>query len=422
MLIFPKYFVERPSQTRLKHGILREYAGAWTGIISTGLQNQARKKPTARDIQFSFVYVDGFAGAGAYQRDAHQNVATGPIWGSPVIGTRQIVERLRGVPLTTSVSAIFCEASPEHHDALLHNLQEAPLGIPYRSIRRVAEAQRGEASVLQADFRSCSGEIARWLGNSYGLVLVDPWGSGMKMRDLAPLVGRKKVDTIILYPATDVKRFGSCASKSRAKLTPNDRSNLTRLNDLFGDERWQAIFADEYLVRPEDRESEALALYVQILTEVDPSLIVKTIRLRNSAVDRTSYYLVLTTRNESGAIRMNSVLRTAEFREHFAVWADYEERERKKAEQHGVLSLGLEDEFVAPPAPPPTEFPASDVGDAIALRCGAGALTLRDIWRRLADDPYTEDEIRKGLRNLKERNQASFDRLRALGDTITLRV
>jgi three-Cys-motif partner protein len=332
------------------------------------------------------------------------------------------VERLRATSLTTSVSAIFCEATPEHYEALLNNLREAPLGIPLRPIHRVAAAKRGEASVLQADFRSCSGEIAQWLGNSYGLVLIDPWGAGMKMRDLAPLVGRKKVDTIILYPATDVKRFGSCANKSHSELTPNDRSNLTRLNDLFGDERWQAIFADEYLYRSDERESAALALYVKVLTEVDPTLIVKTIRLRNSAVDRTSYYLVLTTRNESGAIRMNSVLRSAEFREHFAVWADYEERDRKRAEDHGVLSLGLGDEFVPPPAPPPTEFPAEQVGDAIALRCGAGTLTLREIWRKLADDPFTEDEIRKGLRYLKERNQASFEKIRALRDTVTLRV
>jgi hypothetical protein len=76
-------FAERPVQGMVKHTILRQYAGAWAGIIANGVRRQmvqARESggPMPR---LDLVFIDGFGGAGRYGRDF--DGSPGPIWGSP---------------------------------------------------------------------------------------------------------------------------------------------------------------------------------------------------------------------------------------------------------------------------------------------------------------------------------------------------
>src|SRR5688572_22323979 len=80
-------FGRRPAQTRIKHGILRDYVGAWMGIICGGLFRRASAGWTPPT--FDFVYLDGFAGRGAYMGD-DDKPGSELVWGSPIIGAQAL--------------------------------------------------------------------------------------------------------------------------------------------------------------------------------------------------------------------------------------------------------------------------------------------------------------------------------------------
>jgi hypothetical protein len=148
-------------------------------------------------------------------------------------------------------------------------------------------------------------------------------------------------------------------------------------------------------------------LYDTKLREVDSTLIVKTISLRFSSTDRTGYYLFLTTRDANGALKMNDLLRKAEFREHFAIWADYLERTRQASELAGELTFDLGDTPQIPAAQPIERAMPDEVADRIVSRCGSGSFTIKQILAKMANDPFTETEVKSGITALKRQARAS---------------
>src|SRR5438045_7871700 len=71
-------FPSREAQTRIKHEILREYAGAYGGIIARGV---GRRAPA--DAVLDLAYFDGFAGFGRYAGDLDQPGEIAPVWDPP---------------------------------------------------------------------------------------------------------------------------------------------------------------------------------------------------------------------------------------------------------------------------------------------------------------------------------------------------
>lgn len=399
----PDAFATRDSQTRIKHGILREYAGAWCGIISAAANRDHR---LGRGWDPSFLYIDAFAGAGRYGRDTDKrDDRDGPVWGSPVHAIRMIAQ----TRTLASFTAILVEKIEENFLALSENLTEAGLPLPLHFPTSVAEVKRGACNLIHADFNDTSDDIARWAQGYYSLAFVDPYGAAMALRSLRSVLGMKQCDSIILFPISDIVRKSGSINKPEQKLTSNDRGNITRINNVFDSEEWQLIVQDYAGVDPTSAEkaAELVRLYDQQLRAIDESLVVKTIPLRFSSTDRTGYYLFLTTRDANGALKMNEVLRKAEFREHYALWADYLERTRQNSEQSGELLLDLGDTPQVPAPPSVEKADPEEVAKRVATNCGRGQFKLKQVLARMANEPFTEAEVKSGLTLLKRHGRAA---------------
>jgi hypothetical protein len=153
---------------------------------------------------------------------------------------------------------------------------------------------------------------------------------------------------------------------------------------------------------PAEKALELVEFYEHQLRDIDAGLVVKTIPLRFSSTERTGYYLFLTTRDANGALKMNEVLRRAEFREHYAIWADYLERTRQASESIGELLLDLGDNPQIPAPPPVEKADAKEVAKRITANCGSGQFTVKQLLAHMANEPFTEGEVKSGLTELKK--------------------
>ena len=415
------FFDTRDSQSRAKHSLLRRYGGAWAGIIGTGLIN-SRAFRSARErgqpFELHLVYIDAFAGAGRYARDADQ--APGeqrePVWGSPIIGLRAIeaqaaVLRERGLPVR--VSGILVEADPEYYERLLENLGASALDITVEPGTNIPSAHHGQVNVFNADFRDVIGDLVPWLGDAFSLAFIDPWGPVMDLGSLAKLLKRLRTDAITLFPFHDLAVRGGSGLKDPSQLTPSDRGNITRTTAHFGTDEWLDIYRREEL-SAEAREEAFVQLYLRQLRSLDPTLWVKNIPLRFSKYDRTAYHLCLTTRDADGAMKMTQLLRDAEVEEEWEVWRDQEERERSKEEGQGALSLFGDLDVPFTPEPTKSAFQAdiAEVERELLAKCADGRThPLKDIYGMMADTPYVAGEINRALRALKKAGAAHFDDL-----------
>jgi three-Cys-motif partner protein len=385
---------------------LKAFGGGWAGIISGGVDRRGSGQARTLDL----VYVDGFGGEGQYERDASGGEAgDDPIWGSPIVGIRAIegaADLLRSGTLTLRVTAVIVEKGADEFPRLLENLAHAGLRTPVLHVASMQEARYGYINVIQDDFRDVVPTLIPWLiPGAFVLALIDPYGTGMPMSALAPIVGRQKTDCIILFPWMDIQIRGGSACKPISERTSEDRGNITRVTGVFGCDAWIPTLCNDSL-SSEEKEGILADLYFHQLRELDADLAVKAIPLRLSrAQSRVVYHLFLTTRNGDGALKMNEVLRSAGIREVYTLWADEMERRRAAEaarEQDSLFGSEAMDDMRAIPVAEREVAEMVDVKQAIISHVREGeAVTFAALKKRFANDVYTESEIKKALSGMK---------------------
>lgn len=411
-------FDVRPVQTKVKHIILKQYAGAWAGIIAHGVRRDLISAvEQGRDVCLDLVYVDGFGGEGRYGRDF--DGSSGPAWGSPVIGTQALeaqAAKFTSAGLPVRVTAVIVEYDHARYARLIENLRAAGLSTPVLAATQLTRASYGHVTVLRGDFRDHLGGIMSWLGSgtkrgdAFALFLVDPFGPTMPMADVHTILRRPRTDAVVLFPYYDLEVRSGSAAKADDERRPMDRQNVAVRTAHFGTDRYVEITRRPGLTAAE-RERAYAGLYEEQLRAADSSLIVKNIPLRLGEIARTAYHLWLVTRNADGAMKMNEVLRSAEVEEDWIRWQGQEAREQaaQAASEQGSLELGLP--CVPPPLTEKRAFPPEEVAAALLRRLTGRTLTLGAIYAALADTLHTPGEIRKGLRALRDRGEADYDAL-----------
>ncbi len=407
-------FESRDSQTRIKHEILREYVGAWAGIISAGVRRRLRERP---GVLLDLVYLDGFAGYGRYEHDTDQPTSVQRVWGSPILAL-QALEAAGATHarngLLIRVTGILVEKEAQIHEELCENLRAGGL------TRRIVQADWFDqialdvVNVLRGDFRDHARQIIDGLGSeAFLMAFVDPYGTTMPMSLLQRLVARPKTDAISLFPVYEVHKNAGSARKPEADRTEQDWNNIQRNTDHFGDERWFDVAVRERLA-DDGWERSYVELYREMLLAAAPGLLAKNIGLRFSSRDVPGYHLFLTTRDPNGALRMNSILRRAEFRKYWTHWSDRESREQTKRDSRGELELDLNVPYTPLPSVQEPEIVPVEVerGLVDCLRPG-GTYTLRSVLSLMANSVYTREEILSALRGLRQRNGVRFDSLRS---------
>ena len=356
-------FPRRPAQTRVKHEVLDQYSGAWAGIIVNGVTNSqaARQSSFVLDL----VYVEGFAGFGRYDGDNDQPENRTAVWGSPVIGIRQLEAaaksgRDRGIAVR--VSGILVDQNDQGQiQELEENLRAAGMVTPIARVPNASEIRKGRVNLISGDFRDhVNGIVNSIQPADFVLAFLDPYGESMRMDSLTRVLGRRRTDSIVLFPTARVDRLGGSVAKPPEHRDQQEDSNIQRINHLYGHEEWQKIAINQELTR-EERELGYVNLYRSRVKAIDEGLWVKNIALRFAEIDREAYSLLLTTRDADGGMRMNELLRKAEARKHWSLWEDHEARRRSEEKEMGLGNLF--------PEIPRTQPPSIESGGDCRPRC-----------------------------------------------------
>ena len=421
----------RPTQTRVKHEILKAYLKTWGGIISSGLR--ARQPNTVH-----LVYVDCFASTGKYAgecEDILHGHAGETVYGSPIIGIRALdaladhARNKMGVPLQTS--SILIERNTPTFQCLMDTLTEVGLSGRARQITDFKALADGEIAVVNADSISMVGELLGYTsqGFKFAFYLVDPRGpSGIPYDFVKQIVRRERHDVMINFIYEDlVRKTGMCLKNN---LSSAEKKLVNHWTAAFGGEQWKEI-AREAFVETENqhflndildgvplddmpdvsslseheiaqvKEWKFVDAYRNVLRGMDPGLTTKLIDLMFPEKDRTMFYLFLTTHDPTGALALNKILSDAKYLE-------YELRSRLQiARQTPVGQLSL---FAAEPSKPesPTRPSIEHIGEVILQRLAGTTVRKRDVYRTVANDLFFASEVDKALRLLKSQGKAEF--------------
>ena len=368
------------------------------------------------------VYLDGFAGYGRYKGDLGHPYKNGPVWGSPVIGLRQLEAastRGHNSGINVRVTGILVDLDRDGQiQELEENLHEAGIVTPIARLANANEIRKGRVNLISGDFRDHIDDIVDSIQSSdFLLAFLDPYGEAMRMDSLTRILSRSKTDSIVLFPTNTVDRFGSSVAKSPQDLDPQESLNIERINGLYGSDEWQQIPIDQKLQRS-DREAAYGALYRNRVQAIDKDLWVKNIALRFTEVNREAYSLLLTTRDADGGMRMNGILRKAEARKYWSVWEDVEARRRSRNAEKGIYGLFPESPLTAPPDIKSEPIAEEDVISSIlSVVRPEEALGYKTLLGKLCDTAYMSKEINSALRSLRNQGQFAFKQLRK-GSTI----
>lgn len=402
-------FPARESQTRIKHFILHAYAGAWAGIIVGGLR---QRSGGGFQRQVDLAYLDGYAGAGAYDGEADKSNAN-PVAGSPIIGMsvlESVVHGAAAAALSVRLTGVAIEADGANYRELVERLNNANLQTPLAEAARFEASALGRLTAIHGDARDHVPDVVQQLPrDAFMLALLDPYGPGMPLDMVAKVVGRRRSDCIIFFPTSDVYRKAVTASKAPDAWDANDRANITRYDNLFGGQRWREIATAPGLTR-EEREARYVALYHELLEDAMPEGVVKEIGLRFSSMPDGGYHLFLTTADADGALKMNEILRREEYREHWTLWADWEARLQSRAEATEGYTLGLDVPYRAKPQVEKRKpDPAESEGAVLGVLQAGESLTMKRLFERLANDVFTRSEIVGAVARLAKQDRLEWD-------------
>ena len=152
-------------------------------------------------------------------------------------------------------------------------------------------------------------------------------------------------------------------------------------------------------------ERRLVDLYQTTLENMDPGVLVKSIRLRFPDKDRPMFYLFLTTHDATGALELNKILSDAELWEHEL---RYIRRSiKKQLPPPGQLTL-------FPPAVPEVPIlqdkrpPIQVCADLLMLKFHGKNLSVREIYKKMANEEFFQSEIGKALTLLKKDKKISY--------------
>lgn len=417
----------RPTQTKVKHAILKSYLDSWGGIILNGLKRQ-------NISEAHFVYVDCNASFGRFDgelEDAEAHRDRTVVFGSPIIAIQALdllsgMARGYGINLRTSI--ILVEMQSKAFTELQQSLDMAGLSARVRKTDAFATLQNGEIAIVKADSTKIVSQLTAYTrsGGKFSFFFLDPYGpKAIPWSFVREIIYQPKHDAIINMPYQDLHKKSGIASKSL--LTPEEHALLKNYDDMFGHKSWQTIArkldtdaiwqewdalplspaVEVHEDGPSTIEIELMNCYRETLQSKDKDLTVKSIGLRFPDKERTMFYLYLTTHDPSGALQMNEILWKAGYQENELRWK-LKQTKQCNPGQESLLDL-LGEPPVVPAAKRPERASKEEIASRIFVLLAGKTLKKRAVYQALVDEPYFAREIDSALKRLKKDGKASFD-------------
>lgn len=251
-----KHFKEYRGHTAVKHAILKDYVGAWAGIL--GSWNR------------KIIFIDGFCGPGYYEDDGETHD------GSPIIALRvaeHFVDKF-------DMYCLFIDNDQEHCDELECRISELGFKAKYDVV----------CSTFEETVSDILGRVDRL---APAFCFIDPFGySGLPLELIKDFLGRPGTETFINFMYEPISRFIAVESQH------------PHMDELFGTDEWREVIRKD--LRKEDRESFLRDLYRNQLSNC--AKYVWPFQLKNPDKDFTYYYLFHCTNHHKGIIEMKKVM------------------------------------------------------------------------------------------------------------------
>jgi three-Cys-motif partner protein len=249
---------------RVKHYLLTTYLERFLMILG---QSQER-----------LAYVDAFAGPWQSADENHKDTSFGLAW---QVSTA-CAEQLRKLGKIRTIRLLWIEADPEAFTRL-------------NAFADSCKSNRVKAEAKQWRFEDRVAELAKWIGDDYAFVLIDPKGYKdlISAKVLAPLLALPRTEVLINY----MWQFMNFAAGQ------GGAANEANLIEIFG-HRFQEIAASS---DREERERLLLMEYEQRLREAGGVLGERRTRVMSFPVHyagqiKAKYYLVYATHSAKGLI------------------------------------------------------------------------------------------------------------------------
>ncbi len=396
---------KRDTQTKVKHEILEEYLRHWGYIITSGLTSTYKSARDPKNLSTRFVYVDCFSFMGAYVPENNQ-----PVYGSPIIGIDGLDKLLDNFKYRNGVKpetyGILIEEDSNNFKALLETLNRCGYQDRVKQTANLHELKPGDIAVINADYREFIEQILDFTKRPYtwSFYFLDPYGpKGIPFDIVSRVISQEKVDTIINLPYQDLhKKTGSAAKETPH---PGHIPHLQYYDAMYGNNGWRKIAQryDRNEINTEEMEHELVELYRKVLHEHDNDVALKRIPLKFPSLERTMYYLFLTTHDGTGALKMNEILDDAKI-------SEYDHREKVKSERTQQMSL-FGQEVKDPSRPQQAEYDIDQIADTIYQLCKGETITYKTVLARLADTTYYLEHIKQAMANLKRARKCSYKNL-----------
>ena len=258
--------------TIAKIEMLRSYLQTWFSILGATFKG--------RDLW----YIDGFAGPGEYENYKQ---------GSPIAALAAAEAARNEVArwLAGSIRCVFIEQDRARYDNLVRKLAETP------------ERQ----GIARSPFHGAFVEGVAWLREQTTnpfvsgdpvFAFIDPFGAkGMSFNVVRDLLSRRSCEVLVNLDSDGVGRIYQAGE---------DAGHRTLLNDIFGDEEWEAELANAGPLHEAARR--VLALYKRKLRAIPQVAYAFSFEMRKQ-YDILDYHLVFASQHPRGLEKMKEVMK-----------------------------------------------------------------------------------------------------------------
>lgn len=419
---------ERQVQTKVKHLILKTYMDAWAGIIMHGV----KRKVSAPHIHF--IYVDLFSYTGFYKSDATvlSNKSDQHIEGSPLIGynclrTARNYGQDKGIDI--SFNCIFIEANKRYYNILLAGLVDIGMSDSIVHTTDFSQMKNGQISVIHGYCGEYIDSILDYIykKSTFTFVFIDPYGpKHIPMNMVSRYVSCPRTDTIINFPLLDVYRKSGYLKT--ASLDKSSEATLRNIDGTFGSNDWRDLIDNIWKRESQENRTNIMELalgnlYGEKLGHRCPDTFIKQISLYIPHKERVIYNLVLTTKDPSGAIKLNEIVRKARIDQIYLDASSNIIKSMRKEQSSTQESLfNVEDVYINPEFDgylTIDKYSGRVIGKTIYNEFRGQTVSKKDIFRFCGlNTDFIQVEVDMGLRYLKNNSLASYSSLHRNTDII----
>jgi three-Cys-motif partner protein len=340
-MVDTSFFDESREQSRTKSRIVAKYFGAWAKVIIS----------TMRGAENRIAYIDLFAGPGRYSD------------GTPSTPVIVLEMAIKDTDLRDRLVTVFNDKTPEFAELLKETINTIP-GIGTLKHKPRVENEEVGRKVVE-DFRR-----TKLIPT---LLFVDPWGyKGLSVALITSALQSWGCDCIFFF--------------NYNRINPGLSNEVVRdhMNDLFGEDRADAIREKLTGLRPDEREDLIIEELSKAIQESGVTYVLP-FTFKSEKGTRTKHHLVFASKNFKGYEIMKEIM-----------------AKESSEQDQGVASFAYSS--VAKKYQSQFEFlrPLSDLEDMLLTQFAGQRLTMYEVYERHSvGRPFIKTNYKKVLTNME---------------------